>query len=477
MKNKFLILFIEIISFLGLSVVKAETYNFNYSFSGVSSSSIKNYNFIKSFYVSDREIINKMYVDLYSYYEEKYKNAYPYYYIKISTSTNDVPNHKYQMDLVYFSYDSVYLTYDDPAASGYLSGRTLDSNYNQISLGTGTITYKYENSAYVSPFIETDSSSTSSPGYYFLSHDGSFETIFGFFYSNINFKYYSSNASDKLVINNYAFSGESKTINVGDNIPLLQEDMGLDIIKDSSLPSTSYTEINLNNYPYVVLSLNDYSVTDEFYSNMYVKGQYCVTPGYNYGLLSYDDVNSTRVQNICSQYYDQETMVRMYVTKDNLKNNSIYYIKAQDKTKDNIIKVDTSVFTIHYIYEDDKDNPIININGKNYSIIPFDELPSTANKNTDEGFVPGLSCQVGDFNCTTSNYYRSDSNLFDENGNLSFGSIFSSPLDLLKDIWSAIIKVFELISMLILLLPTPLQSFLFLSFMLAIILGIIKILL
>lgn len=450
MKNKFLILFIGIISFLCISEVKAEIYNV--TFSDNFSSEIER----------DSSIIEEQYNDVYSYYVEKYKSSYPYYFVNIS----------YGGASIYFDF----YAFDNPIqisnfTSSPSSFTLVNSDFSALS-----------NYLHIRAFYDSESHSHYRP---FSIDTLTSDSIFGFstsatyfvaqvFYTNYDMKFISYNGVDKI---STSFNGDSLTINSGDSFPLGQDLFDLNIISDPNLSSNNYTEINLNNYPYVVLSLNDYSISDDFYSNMYVKGQYCVTPGYNYGLLSYDDVNSTRVQNICSQYYDQETLVRMYVTKDNLKNNAIYYIKAQDKTKDNIIKVDTSIFTIHYIYEDDKDNPIININGKNYSIIPFDELPSTANGNTDEGFVPGLSCQVGDFNCTTSNYYRSDSNLFDENGNLSFGSIFSSPLDLLKDIWSAIIKVFELISMLILLLPTPLQSFLFLSFMLAIILGIIKILL
>ena len=145
---------------------------------------------------------------------------------------------------------------------------------------------------------------------------------------------------------------------------------------------------------------------------------------------------------------------------------SNYYLKAYDASKENKIRVDTSLFNIHYITEEEKNSPILSINGKNYNTLPFDNLPSSANDNTENGYVPGGSCAVGDLNCTSQVL----------NG-VSWSDIFSSPIKFIEGIWSSVTQVFTVIGYFISLLPVELQYFLYISFMLAIILGIIKIIL
>ncbi len=169
----------------------------------------------------------------------------------------------------------------------------------------------------------------------------------------------------------------------------------------------------------------------------------------------------------CSLVYENFTPVRTYILKSDLENHAIYYLKAYDTSIENKVRIDTSIFNIHYITEEDKDNPILNINGKNYTTIPYDDLTDTSTKSEEEGYVSGASCAVGDFNCT-ANFSGS---------NFSWSDIFNSPLNFLKEVWSSIVQVFVLISYFISILPLPLQSFLYLSFSLAIILGLIKILL
>ena len=240
--------------------------------------------------------------------------------------------------------------------------------------------------------------------------------------------------------------------------------------KDKFIDRTdlNYTEVDLNSYSYVVLSLKDYNKTEEFSFNTYVKGQYCLTPVYDYGLREKKDVLSGSKNQRCSPYYDNYTPVRTYVLESDLKNHAVYYLKAQDTTKENKVKIDTNIFNIHYVSEEEKDNPIITINGKKYSITPFDELTDTANKSEDEGYNSGSSCAVGDFNCTRNTLGVKET---------SWSDIFSSPLEFLKNIWTSITQVFVIITYFIALLPTTLQYFLYISFMLAIILGIIKIIL
>lgn len=228
----------------------------------------------------------------------------------------------------------------------------------------------------------------------------------------------------------------------------------------------NYVSVNLNDYPYVALSLKDYSATEQFYTNMYVQGQLCLTPVYNYGMTEKTEYYSSYQVQRCSSYYETSTLTRVYILADDLKNNAIYYLKAYDTSKENIVKIDTSVFDITYITEENKDNPYVSIDGKNYPTIAYDKLSSTATKSEDEDYISGVTCQVGDFNCY--NEYN-PSNIFND--------LFDKPLEMLKSVWGAIVSIFTLITEFILLLPLTMQGFLYIAFGVSIILGIIKILL
>lgn len=215
----------------------------------------------------------------------------------------------------------------------------------------------------------------------------------------------------------------------------------------------NYVEVDLNSYPYIILSLKDYSKTEEFSTINYVKGQYCLTSVYNYGSTEKKDIIEGSKTKRCSLYYDNYTPIRTYVLKSDLKNNAVYYLKAYDTTKENKVKIDTSVFNIHYISEEEKDNPIITINGKKHTPKSYDELTDTATKSEDENYADGASEEF------------------------TFSDIFTAPLEFLKTIWNSITQFFQVINQFISLLPETLQAFLYMSFMLAIILGLIKIIL
>lgn len=215
----------------------------------------------------------------------------------------------------------------------------------------------------------------------------------------------------------------------------------------------NYVEVDLNSYPYIILSLKDYSKTEEFSAINYVKGQYCLTSVYNYGSTEKKDIIEGSKNKRCSLYYDNYTPIRTYILNSDLKNNAIYYLKAYDTTKENKVKIDTSVFNIHYVSEEEKNNPIITINGKKHTPKSYDELTDTATKSEDENYADGASEEF------------------------TFSDIFTAPLEFLKTIWNSITQFFQLINQFISLLPETLQAFLYMSFMLAIILGLIKIIL
>ena len=219
----------------------------------------------------------------------------------------------------------------------------------------------------------------------------------------------------------------------------------------------NFTEINLNDYSYVALALKDYNQEDAFTTTVQVKGQYCITPVYEFGLKPYDEISESRVQNICSPYYSNYTPVVTTITESNLKNKSIYYIKAYDTSKENYIKVDNTVFDISYITEEEKDNPYVLVDGKYYPTIAYDNLPSSATQNTDEGYVPGASEDFVGI-------------MIDD-----FTAVFEKPLEVLQSLWDSITTMFGMIFDFYELLPADFQSFLKGSFMLAIVIGLIKI--
>ena len=45
---------------------------------------------------------------------------------------------------------------------------------------------------------------------------------------------------------------------------------------------------------------------------------------------------------------------------------------------------------------ENREDPIITINGQQYHTIPFNDLPSTANKNEEENYIPGQSGSAND---------------------------------------------------------------------------------
>lgn len=437
MKNLKYLLFI--IPFLFLSNVKADSSSFNVILDNNSSADY--FDLYKSSYSDASSILLNLYNGLYEEYLNNYKSLFPYYVIYTTVSTDEV----YMSLLMFDDISDVYLSEDKSAYQTFPYDKKLFYRYKA---GTYLLPVK-EDSSIGLPLTDTEN---------FFFH--------AYFYSNFDLRT-NLTSVDSLVLSFKSHPEMNIVLNNNDIVPTFQSILDLDIIKDPNLSGNGYTEIDLNNYPYVALSLKDYSKTEEFNSMTYVKGQYCLTSVYNYGLTERKDILSGTQMQRCSLYYDNYTPIRTYILKSDLENHSIYYLKAYDTSKENKIKVDTSVFNIHYITEEEKNNPIITINGKKYTPIPYDELTDTATKSEDENYVSGGSCAVGDINCTASL----------TNGSIKWSDIFTSPLDFLKNIWTSITQVFTLIAYFIALLPITLQYFFYISFTLAIVLGIIKIIL
>ena len=432
-------LLLGLLSFIGVNTVSADTFS--------PSDFYNNFDTFVNDYYTYKENIDY----LINYWDENFSSEFPYYGV-IEYPTGTIVGEEKPVYTLFFSYNNK-ITFNS------FNHLTLNINYinaiyNAISYNKNTDSYDYSGTNTV-PYIYGGSSNKGfklllSNGLIFDSSDSEFDKLL--------FPSYTSDSLD-FTINEFELSN-------GDVFPTIISLYD----KSYDLGLNDYTEVNLNNYAYVALSLKDYedipSNNSSRYTNFYVKGQLCVTPVYNYGLTERKDVLTNSKMQGCSQYYDDFTLTRMYILKTDVENHAIYYFKAYDTSKDNILKVDTSIFNITYISEENKDNPEVLINNKYYPTLSYDSLTDTAIKSESEGYVSGTTCAVGDFNCYSEN---NSENLFDE--------IFSSPLNFLKSIWDSVTSIFLLIAEFISLLPVPMQSFLYLSFMIAIILGLLKILL
>ena len=445
--KKCLILLIGIVSIFGISTVKADTFQ------------------ASSFYNTFDEAVEILdtYSDninqLISMWETNHTNEYPYYVITYGVDLDGNIN----IYLVSVKSVNAVLSTVDIQMKDY--GFDRDAGFNYYSYGYYSKTNSYSDKINNIPMFYRIEY-----GYYLLKSN--FIPVFyegkGAYSQDGQVTRYDF---DKISVPSYTSTKYNITfepfeINLNSYFPTIETLCG-----GSYSPSdNNYVEINLNNYAYVALSLKDYTkeISNSYseYSNVYVKGQLCATPIYNYGQTEKKDIITGSKTQACSQYYNDYELTRFYILPSDVKNHAIYYLKAYDTSKENLVKVDSKYFDISYITEEDKNNPQVSINGKVYPTLSYDQLTDTSTKSEDEGYISGVSCAVGDFNCYEE---YNESNVFKD--------IFDKPLEALKSVWSAIINVFEIIKWFILLLPPTLQSFLYLSFMIAIILGIIKIVL
>lgn len=445
--KKCLILLIGIVSIFGISTVKADTFQ---------ASSFYN-RFDEAVEILDTysDNINQ----LISMWETNHTSEYPYYAITYYGALDE----DIYIYLVSLKSVNAVLSTRDIQMKDYGFDRDVGFNYYSYSYYSKTNSYSDKINS-VSMFYRIEY------GYYLLKSN--FIPVFyegkGAYSQDGQVTRYDF---DKISIPSYTSTKYNITfepfeINLNGYLPTIETLRG-----GSYSPSdNNYVEINLNNYAYVALSLKDYTkeISNSYseYSNVYVKGQLCATPIYNYGQTEKKDIITGSKTQACSQYYNDYELTRFYILPSDIKNHAIYYLKAYDTSKENLVKVDSKYFDISYITEEDKNNPQVSINGKVYPTLSYDQLTDTSTKSEDEGYISGVSCAVGDFNCYEE---YNESNVFKD--------IFDKPLEALKSVWSAIINVFEIIKWFILLLPPTLQSFLYLSFMIAIILGIIKIVL
>lgn len=447
--KKYLIIGLSIISSLFfVSNVKAETKEFEYgifdSENYVIGTGIYSYQtYFDNFKEYDNfsfDLIENKIKDLIKIWEDKYKNEFPNYFISIR------------------SYPKVSFPTYSNMSTQYLRIMLIYSKYIPINVNQFGDCFKQASSDIGMIFVDSGSDFEFSS----VSYDYSFSDL------NIFDDYNLSNSGVKSVYlstlyydSNFdlPFGLEDTIYNVKkENDILFTLSNKTDVVptyKDKFVDKTdlNYVEVDLNSYPYIILSLKDYSKTEEFSTINYVKGQYCLTSVYNYGSTEKKDIIEGSKNKRCSLYYDNYTPIRTYILNSDLKNNAIYYLKAYDTTKENKVKIDTSVFNIHYVSEEEKNNPIITINGKKHTPKSYDELTDTATKSEDENYVDGASEEF------------------------SITDIFSAPLEFFKKIINAISEFNGLIKELFSFLPYEFLAFLLAAFALLVVVAIVKILL
>lgn len=445
--NKYLIFVLGVVSFLGINVVKADTYGAT--------------NFYNSF---DKgvEVLNtysEQINHLISMWEQEHTSEFPYYFISFTDSdmygfrlylhSSKTPNYHLQEKNIYLM---DYYFERDTGIDKFSYMYSLKDNSYTSQVNVVPQAYNFESGLYL---LKSNTKPIFYKGDYKYGQVGGIVKSFDF--DTINVPAYESTK--------YNLSFDPFEIKLNEYIPTIES-----LYNNSYVIHDEYVEIDLNNYSYVALSLKDYKkeIKNNYseYSNIYVKGQLCVTPVYNYGQTEKKDIMSGSKNQACSQEYQDFTIHRFYILQQDVKNHAIYYLKSYDTSKENIIKVNTNYFNVSYISDDNKDNPTVTIDGKTYPTLPYDDLTDTATKSEDEGYVSGVSCAVGDLNCYVEN-----------NPSDSISSIFDKPLEALKSVWSAIVNVFDIIKWFILLLPPTMQTFLYLSFFIAIVLGLIKVIL
>lgn len=363
---------------------------------------------------------------------------------------------------IFISINNVYA--DEVDTSVYKKNKTIITNiYNDLMTEYKNYSdYKYYNVSFQYAYLTED----------FEVAKGSLGYISGLLYYFTSPTDFSSNAG-RIIVNYACHSSCEYTITkekVGSsgygqfNQSILKESnnfknyAGNLILSDGKSPDyfinsidNKYTEVNLNDYAYIALFLKDYSKTKAFSTTTYVKGQSCITPLYNFSTSLKPD----KSENICSPVYSDYTASDIYVLKSDIENKAVYYVSKYDSSIENSIKIDTSVFDIFYVKEEDAANPTFNYKGNEYAGIGLDNVDYSANKNTENGLVPGESKNVAD----------------------TFADVIKKPLELFKNISSGLTSFFSLITSFLGFLPTELQGFLYFSFVVAIVLGIIKIIL
>lgn len=368
--------------------VKADTFSVSCDYSN-------NYSYLFEKYGQDNiiDLANNMY----SLYDSKYKDNYSFYAITM-----------------YFTDEIAYVSMRlfDSAKVNWCSGGgcyvTDTDNYSVSSTNYFVVisSYNINNSSFelinTKEFNDlTAESSVSSWDYLTVKFNGSINnssslpssvssaicTIDLPFYSNLNFSFVSNKYVDEFKLQNRPGSTTYTVLNKTTTSYSFRDYS--QFIDGIDSPSANLTTVNLDNYEYVILNLKDYNQDKAFNTNLKVKGSIGITPVYNFGQTAKDDIMGSKVQDRCNVKYNDYTDYRLSILKQDLQNNSFYVVKGCEVGSS--FKFDNTIFDITYVDENNKSDPIVSIGGKDYHVIPFEKLPSSANKNEEENYVPGES--------------------------------------------------------------------------------------
>ena len=268
--------------------------------------------------------------DLISYWQDHYSTFYPYYYVTYYGVSGDE-------QFILYAYQESYNFIEYSGDEDYLSS----PRYQHVE-----ITYDFssgELSSVVSP--------TNSPGGYYYATNNGFYPLYnhGMIYhiptSGTSPEYieYEHIVIPSYEDHNIDFSHDSITIGENYIFPSY-----LDLYDGSydDSPGDVYTEVNLLDYEYIILSLKNYNV-DPFSTPIYTLGSLCFTPVYDYGLTEKKDIVTGTQTQPCTQYYSSYIPVDVYIIQYDLDYHAVYYIKAYDDSP-NKIKFNSTLFYVYY---------------------------------------------------------------------------------------------------------------------------------
>lgn len=287
------------------------------------------------------------------------ENTYKYYAIYYIDSQEMQSN---SMRLVLFndsSYtitvdlDSVFLSIDDEDAITYKYTYATDDIFNSIGENTDLRFFRYNTIS----LIDTN--------FKFILQGASYE-IQGFY-------------EDSIYLKN------------GDILPTYLNLKKYSSWTEYSSANSTFKEVNLDDYEYVILNLKNYTRKSAFETNLKVKGSIAITPVYEFGTVEKEVITDR-----CNTSYSDYTDYRFFILKNDLINNAVYIVK-ECADSGSSFKFDSSIFNVTYVTAENVNDPVITVGGVQHHTIPFNKLSNTVNKNEEENFIPGSTEQFDPF--------------------------------------------------------------------------------
>lgn len=381
------------------------------------------------FWIENKEDFENKAISLTEYYNNNLSNYYDYYILSFNTNLNDLV---------------MYVTND----YGFDSTRTGDGQtFYYMEVARDIKTYQISENI-VTEYISMSGYSIAN-NYFTYTKDNIFSNIKLYYDTNINSLYnltlikatytnFNYNYNSLAITNIY---NDSIIVKDGEPFPKIRNLLKYNSFSDY-ITNNNISEVNLNNYDYVILNLKDYSKKEAFETKFQVKGMIGITPVYNYG-----QAEKTDITDRCNASYTDFTDYRFFVLKNDIINNAVYYVKACEENS--TFRFDNTIFDITYITADTENDPVISVGGVEYQTIPFNKLSTTANSNEDNNYIPG----------------ESGSSLTD---------IVDNASDFTSDIWNAISSFMSLVTKFFNTLPEEFRIISISGFSILITIAIIK---